>query len=332
MSPDTPASDSLPEVQPVSELPTRVVANFWRRIFAFLVDIIITAVPCAFVGFAFYRFFAQSKLAGDLLGFFIVLPYFVILGSSLGGGQTLGQRIACIRIVDRDGKCLSPARSFLRYLVLLAPLQLGEAEIPVWAPTDLKLIASWVGPALIVVIGYLYVFNVRTRQSLHDLAVGAYVVDARAEGSLEIMGIWKWHWTILGGALLTIAVLISFIFGGLGKRGRYGDLMSIQRAVLDSGKVRTASVSFSMASTRGGSTAKLGVNVHWNGRPIDYDHASTEIAAIVLRADPDASKFDYIGVGFTEGLKVGFVNFSRNWIVMRRPSEWASKIKQFQPG
>jgi hypothetical protein len=64
MSPDTPASDSLHEGLPVSESPTRVVASFWRRIFAFLVDVVITAVPCALVGFTFHRFFAESKLAG----------------------------------------------------------------------------------------------------------------------------------------------------------------------------------------------------------------------------------------------------------------------------
>jgi uncharacterized RDD family membrane protein YckC len=330
MPSEVPASDLSVERPPVNEMPGRVVTSFWRRIFAFVVDVLITAMPCAFVGFTFYRFFTQSKLAGDLLGFFIVLPYFVILGSCLGGGQTLGQRIAQIRIVGRDGKCLSLARSFLRYLILLTPMQLSEAEIPVWAPTDLKLIASWLGPPLVVVIGYLYVFNVRTRQSLHDVAVGAYVVDARAEGPIETKGVWKWHWAILGGAFMTIAVLTAFIFGGMGERGRYGNLMRIQRAVLESEKVRTASVLYPMTSGEGSAT-KLEVNVYWNGSPVDCDRATTEIAAIVLKADPEASKFDYIGVGITQGLKIGFVNFSRHWIVMRRPSEWASKIKQFQP-
>jgi hypothetical protein len=209
-------------------------------------------------------------------------------------------------------------------------MQLSEAEIPVWAPANLKLIVSWLGPALVLGIGCLYVFNIRTRQSLHDLAVGAYVVDARAEGPIEIKGVGKWHWAILAGALVTIALLTALISGGIGKPGRYGEVMRIQRAVLDSEKVRTASVLYPMTS-REGSATKLGVTVYWNGSPVDYDRASTEIAAIVLKADPEASKFDYIGVGFTQGLKIGFVNFSRNWIVMRRPSEWASKIRQFQP-
>jgi hypothetical protein len=73
MSPDTPASDSLHEGLSVSESPTRVVASFWRRIFAFLVDVVITAVPCALVGFTFHRFFAESKLA-DLDGHLLMTP------------------------------------------------------------------------------------------------------------------------------------------------------------------------------------------------------------------------------------------------------------------
>jgi uncharacterized RDD family membrane protein YckC len=330
MSPDTPASDSLPEGIPVSELPTRVVASFWRRIFAFLVDIVITAVPCALVGFTFYRFFAESKLAGDLLGFFITLPYFAILGSSLGGGQTLGQRIVHIRVVDREGRYLSLERSFLRYLILLTPFQLSEAEIPTSAPAGLKMLVSWLLPVLGAVIVYLYLFNFRTRQSLHDLAVGAYVVDADTKGCIETKRFWKWHWAVLGGGLFAGAVLASVVVGGLGKGSSFGELLSVQRAVLDSGKVQAALVQIGKNRTNGRTTTRMVVDVNWNGQPGNYDLASTEVAAIVLRADPEASKLDYIGVGFTEGFKIGFMNFSQNRVVNRRPADWATKIQQLR--
>jgi uncharacterized RDD family membrane protein YckC len=330
MSPDTPASDSLREGLPVSELSTRVVASFWRRIFAFLVDIVITAVPCALVGFTFHRFFAESKLAGDLLGFFITLPYFAILGSCLCGGQTLGQRIVHIRVADREGRCLSLGRSFLRYLILLIPFQLSEAEIPTPAPAGMKMLVSWLLPLLVAVIVYLYLFNVRTRQSLHDLAVGAYVVDADTKGSIVTKRFWKWHWAVLGGCLFAGAVLTSVIVGGLGKSISLGKLMSVQRAVLDSGKVQEARVRIGKNRTRGQTTTTMRVDVNWNGQPGNYDLASTEIAAIVLRADPQASKLDYIGVGFTEGFKIGFMNFSQNRVVLRRPADWTIKIQQLR--
>jgi uncharacterized RDD family membrane protein YckC len=330
MSPDSPASDSRPEGPPVSELPTRAVASFWPRIFAFLIDIVITAVPCAFVGFTSYRFFAESKLAGDLLGFFITLPYFAILGSSLGGGQTLGQRILHIRVADRDGRRLSLERSFLRYLILLTPFQLSEAEIPTSAPAALKILVSWLLPMLGAVIVYLYLFNVRTRQSLHDLAVGAYVVHADTKGRIETNRFWKWHWAVLGGGLFAVAVLASVMVGGLGKGSLFGELMSAQRAVLDSGKVQAARVQIGKNRTKGQTTTRMTVYVNWKGQPGNYDLASTEIAAIVLRADPDASKLDYLGVGFAEGFKIGFMNFSQNRVVMRRPGDWATKIQQLR--
>jgi uncharacterized RDD family membrane protein YckC len=231
MSPDTPASDPLLMESSVSELPAQVVAGFWHRIFAFLVDIVITAVPCALVGFTFHRFFAESKLAGDLLGFLITLPYFAILGSCLGGGQTLGQRIVHVRVADREGRCLSFGRSFLRYLILLIPFQLSEAEVPISAPAGLKMLVSWLLPVLVAVIIYLYLFNVRTRQSLHDLAVGAYVVDADTNGFIITKRFWKWHWAVLGGGLFAGAALASVIIGGLDKSSLFGELMSVQRAV-----------------------------------------------------------------------------------------------------
>jgi uncharacterized RDD family membrane protein YckC len=330
MSSDTPPSDSLPEGLPVSELPTRVVPSFWRRIFAFLIDIVITAVPCALVGFAFYRFFAESKLAGELLGFIITLPYFALLGGCLAGGQTLGQRVVRIRVVNRDGGCLSLRRSFLRYLILLTPFQLSEAEIPASAPAGLKILVSWLLPVLIVVMVCLYLFNVRTRQSLHDLAVGAYIVDANTKGQIETKMLWKWHWAVLGGSLFVAAVSAGVIVGELGKSNSVGELMSVQRAVLDSGKVQAARVQIGKNRTNGQTTTRMVVYVNWNGQPGNYDLASTEIAASILRADPEASRLDYIGVGFTEGLKIGFMNFSKNRVVMRRPADWATKIQQLR--
>jgi hypothetical protein len=39
-----------------------------------------------------------------------------------------------------------------------------------------------------LVIAYLYVFNRRTRQSLHDLCVQSYVVRASAEPSMDLLG------------------------------------------------------------------------------------------------------------------------------------------------
>jgi uncharacterized RDD family membrane protein YckC len=328
MSPDTPASDSLPEGPSLSELPTEAVAGFWRRIFAFLVDVVITAAPCALVGFTFRQFFAESKLAGDLLGFFITLPYFAILGSCRGGGQTLGHRIVHIRVVDREGRCLPLGRSFLRYLVLIIPLQLSEAEIPTSAPAGLKMLVSWLLPVLVAVIVYLYLFNVRTRQSLHDLAVRAYVVDTHTTGSVVTKRFWKWHWAVLGGGLFAGTVLAGvIIIGGLGKSSLFGELMSVQRAVLDSGKVQAARVQIGKNRTHG---QTMRVDVNWNGQPDNYDLASTQIAAIVLRTDPAANKLDYIGVGFTGGFKIGFVNFSQNRVVMRRPADWAMKIQQLR--
>ena len=160
--------------------------------------------------------------------------------------------------------------------------------------------------------------------------MGAYVVDANTKGQVETKRFWKWHWAVLGGGLFAGAVLISVIVGGLGKSSSFRELLSVQRAVLDSGKVQAALVQIGTNRTNGQTTTRMVVKVNWNGQPGDYDLASTEIAAIVLRADPAASRLDYIGVGFTEGFKIGFMNFLKNRIVNRRPADWATKIQQLR--
>jgi len=59
---------------------------------------------------------------------------------------------------------------------------------------------------------YLYVFNRRTRQSLHDLAAGTFVVAARHSGGIRER-IWRPHLALAAGWLVVVVAGI----GPLGK-------------------------------------------------------------------------------------------------------------------
>jgi uncharacterized RDD family membrane protein YckC len=82
----------------------REVAGFWRRVLAFVIDTFLTAIPCGVLGFVFYQFFTTHRADGILIGFALTLPYFAILGSSVGTGQTLGHRLTDLQVVDQQGK------------------------------------------------------------------------------------------------------------------------------------------------------------------------------------------------------------------------------------
>lgn len=134
--------ETLPSVPPPVPTSVRIVAGFWRPLFAFAIDAIITAVPCGILGFALYNFLSNS---GDaiVIGFVLTLGYFAILGSSIEAGQTIGHRITQIQVVGRGGEPISLTRSLLRYLILLGPILLTSAVLPSFVGHGIKASIDW---------------------------------------------------------------------------------------------------------------------------------------------------------------------------------------------
>lgn len=159
-----------------------LVAGFWRRVAAFLIDGVILIVPTLIFGLAVFEWAVSLGQSGRLIGFVVALLYFGLLNSRLGSGQTIGKRLLGIRVADRNGQLLSPARSILRFLVFAIPYFLNDLWFDVDA-ASLGLMGYLITTILAFVvfggigaITYLIIFNRRTRQSLHDLVVGSFVV------------------------------------------------------------------------------------------------------------------------------------------------------------
>lgn len=309
--------------------PSRVTAGFWRRLFAFAIDVFVTALPCGILGFAFYNFFSRSEAAGILIGFALTLPYFAILGSSVSAGQTIGHRITHIEVVDREGKFISLKRSLFRYLILLGPILLSSVVLPIPGGSGVKASIDWLIFGAEVAIVYLYLFNRSTRQSLHDLATDTYVVDAKTVGGVELPRFWAWHWVILGGSALVGAVLVMGLGNKIGQSGPFPELIAIQQAVLDSGKVQSAGVSIQKNWRNGETSTGLSVSVVWKGKPLSIERNASEIADIVLLADSHAVDRDFITVRFHEGFMIGFATFSYNRQVSHNPSAWIKQIQDY---
>ncbi len=145
---------------------------------------------------------------GRLLGFCVALPYFGLLNSRVGGAQTLGKRALGIKVVGRDGALLSVPRSVARYLPLGVAWSLNGAQIP-----DTVQASFWLYALSAVVFGvglsivYLFVFNRATRQSLHDLLVGSFVVQASATEPVKGPPLWRVQMAVCGAFLLGSAFL-----------------------------------------------------------------------------------------------------------------------------
>jgi hypothetical protein len=176
---------------------------------------------------------------------------------------------------------------------------------------------AWPVAMALSAIIYLYLFNTRTRQSLHDLATGSFVVKAPGAGAVEGCRLWLGHWAILGALGIVGIVSAALIM----HTSPMTELSEVQRALLDTGEFQEVGV---MLQTHyPGHETDLQLTVKYRSKPKDYARAAKEIITVVEGADPLASQQDFISVNFKEGFNVGLANYSMTKRVSHTPQQWA---------
>jgi uncharacterized RDD family membrane protein YckC len=283
-----------------------------------------------FVGLFLFEFFASLGAWGRLVGLAVTLPYFGILDSSVGGGQTLGKRIMKIEVIDGTGAHIPLARSIFRYLFLGIPILLNGA--PIQFGTATILLGALIGFLVFGMGGsdlYLFAFNRRTRQSLHDLATGTFVVTRDGSGQAVTRPFWRPHLAILGSWCLVILSFGAFV-PLTARHGPFPKLLSLQERLMASGMVLSSSVfvgtNYSYVNGVKTETAYLQANAIWKNRPRDYREAANEVASIALKNYPDIGREGVLVVTITYGYDIGI---SRAWIsksYQHSPREWTSLL------
>jgi len=310
---------------------TRVICGFWRRIFAFVIDGVILGVVGIAIGSMNYDFFAELGGWGLMLGFVIAFLYYGILNSSIGNGQTLGKRLLKLQVVDKRTETISPAKSFLRFIVFGVPYFLNGAIIPSGV-TSHYLISLILG--IIVFFGcasiaYLYLFNRITRQSLHDLVVGTYVIKTPHIQEASFPQMWKGHYSVIGGIFAAVIVLITVVMPKLTNNEFFSELTNVQKSVDNSGLVRAATVTegISWGKNYGSSPSQwensnFSVNAILIKRPENYDEVINKIAGIVLNTYPKAYSKNTINISVTYGYDIGIANAWTRRNQSHSPQEW----------
>ena len=313
--------DAPPAAEPQEH---RTISGFWRRSLAFVLDGILIGLVGLALGLVLFDFLAQLGGWGRLVGFGVALAYFGLLNSSAGDGQTLGKRIMKIAVVDRNGNCISPGRSFVRYTVLAAPFFLNGAMLSpsiVISPIGflIGLVVFGLGGATL----YLYIFNRATRQSVHDLVVGTFVVKTCSQGKVCPRPVWKPNLVIAGvWVFLVVAALCvhpQFVGGETLRQ-----LLTAQESIQATGKVHTASVSvktvWALAGGRKGTYVES-VAV-WKERPHAYGAAARQVAAIILKEYPGVMDKDGLVITIAYGYDIGIAHYwQRRWFA-HRPQQW----------
>lgn len=299
------------------------ISGFWSRLFAFLIDGAILSFAGLILGQIAFDFFARLGGWGSLLGFGIALLYFGLFNSYLGKGQTIGKRMVQIKLVDRNSKEISVVNSFIRSAILLAPFFLNQALIPqsvTLSPIGYPVcfIIFGIGGAII----YLYIFNRKTRQSLHDLAVDTFVVKALNSMPVESARIWRGHLKAIG---FWSAIVICFSIASpiLSRRGLFLELLEIQQQIQSTGQVHLATAMIGKQKIAGkGAQTFFKSNAVWKTRPENPDAAAATVASIIISRYRDIMEKDFLIILVSYGYDIGI---SRKWetsYMCHTPKEW----------
>lgn len=315
--------DAMIEANAASLAP---IAPLWRRIMASVIDTFLLGLLGIALGALLHAQFSAMGPWGRLVGFVIALLYFGLTQSHLRGGQSAGMHLLGIRVVTRAGLPLSIAAAFLRAAIYCLPYFLNGVTLDV-AP-DLE----WMGMALLVLIGlisftsvYLVVFNRRTRQSLYDLAVGAYVVQAGpGKITLFVERIWRGHAVAAGLLALGIVAGSVAIFQHLPRDGSAQALHAAERSIVGMPDVWRASVQHQTFKADGRTVHRLLVSAVVDGGVQQPHLLAQRIALAALDADPDAGRLDRVVVSLLSGYDIGIAHALDATVYEHTPQQWRS--------
>jgi uncharacterized RDD family membrane protein YckC len=304
------------------------IAGFWRRLFAFCLDGLLLGALGACIGLIAYDGLVALGDWGRAVGFIIALIYFGAMDSVLFGGQTLGKRIVGIKVVVSTGLPLSVSASTLRAAIFCVPYFLNGAFL------DAGAITSWLSVFLVFGVGfsivYLLLFNRRTRQSLHDLAVGAYVVSNKAGGPIgDSERIWPAHFGVVGLILMT-AMLLPYLAQRLASSEPFVELLSVQQGLQHEPGVRHATANIGVNkfanSNRGTTTTHVfNSRIFLSRRVTDLDSMANRLARIILDRYPSAAKEDVIGLSIVYGYDIGIASAWQSQNFTFSPEQWRKR-------
>lgn len=295
---DTPAS-----FPPAPALPPTRPAGFWRRVAAFIIDGVIIGMVGLVVGLVFES--GLSRMGGyeRFVGFVIVLAYAGLLNSRLGNGQTMGKRLLSIRTRGIDGSLLSVPRTMARQSVFAIPFFLNGA------PFSESVLMSFGGVIIsLLMLGglfsiiYLFVFNRRTRRSLHDYVVGSWVVrDGELPPDVPPSPLWRGHMVVVA-LLALLSAALPVLGWKLMNTEMFEGISEMSQVVAAEPGVLSSGVMVGTTYRSSGDTIEyVSITLHIKGSRTDDEKWARKIARKVMAAHPPAASKNTISVTLVHG-------------------------------
>lgn len=302
---------------------TTWITGFWRRIGAFIIDSIILGIIGYVLGLFLSSWFVEIGVWGRLIGFAIALLYFGTLNSNIFNGQTLGKKLLKIKVVNSDNETIGILKSFARYCILGIPFFLNGAKF-----SDEILFSPFMYLLSFLVFGgifgiiYLYIFNRKTRQSLHDVIAGTYVVNIDTKNE-DIQIMWKPHLVVVG-VLFVVSGLIPVYTSNLTQEGSFQELLNARTQVLKNNSISNIGIMYGSTNTFS-STAGTKETTYIQGQvflvknELLNENLALAIAKTIAQNYPETMKKDIVYIIFIYGYDIGI------------STQWKSQSYQFNP-
>lgn len=296
-------------------------AGFWRRVGAFVIDCLVIGVVGFALGALAFDAFARMGQWARIVGILIAALYFGVLGSSVGGGQTLGKRLLKLRVERQGGGLLAIGPAVGRALILMSAFILNGIALRSdgGAATYVFLI---VAATLLFGLGlaqaYLLIFNRPSRRLVHDLLLNSVVLRAGASAADAPVAVL--HRRIAVGVVGVVFVLITGItvYFAHANSGMIASMKSPLSAVEALPEVMTVNLGENtsvMVSSQAGKTTThtLVINARVNALPKDQNAEAVRIARAALaayRPKPGQGVAVTTRYGFDMGIASGWRNYT----------------------
>jgi len=326
------------EIPPILIFTFPPIANFWRRLGAWLIDIILLGIVGQIFALSFSPFWFKIGPYGRLFGFVLTILYFGLMNSRAGHGQTLGKRVLGIAVRDENNQPISFWHSLARIFIISLPILLNR-----WAlPGVLNI--SWIGSIFTIIIFglgsavlYTMIFNKGTRQGLHDLICKTYVAFLKGNSIERFPISSKIHW-IISGVLVFLTLIMIPIGNLLSSRiipkAALTQLAPLYQVLQNDSRFFSASVNDNrFYSSNGQALHILQIQVWNKGRTGSNEREAllSEIAEITIGNIENIDQYDLLKITITSAYDLLVASGNVSYSDSEKISTWRDRLANQSP-
>ncbi len=314
-----------------NEIPEVYKFSIDARIGALLID----CLTLGLIGFLLSTFlsgvFTYMGRYGTLVGFVITMLYFGIQNSYLCKGQTIGKRVCKIKVVAQNGNFLSLEKSLVRTLILTSSFFfLNLIPITLWI---MYTVFQFINTMVDIGIVYFFLFNHKTRQSLHDLICKTYVVSKESELEIVNLRISDKHYYIFGTILILVLAFITFGQFKMHQKS-FSPYHKVNKDLIRIDKVYSGSLKVvgKLNSPTVFPPEEVKITLSIYGKPsfneLDYQRIALQAVQYTFKDFPDCKSAEKVSVTINSGFDIGIWSLSSFYPITKTVPEWEEELKK----